>query len=171
MEMSTKSFWSRENQFSNHRRTVLQPPENPNKERKYSNKRSTEPDGSENKRRKTCTPGEVPLNSHKQFVKEWAEKYPQWHRGEKYIFVGAKDGAAVKRLFSSDPPMPVDHLIRIAVAAWQRTDLFNCRQASSISGFVSRINDIRAELNSTRNGKNVDHNQMQEKTKINVRIE
>ena len=67
--------------------------------------------------------------------------------------------------------MPVDHLIRIAVAAWQRTDLFNCRQASSISGFVSRINDIRAELNSTRNGKNVDHNQMQEKTKINVRIE
>lgn len=84
-------------------------------------------------------------NLHAEFFERWKTEYPKAHNGEAYVFQGAKDGSAVKRLITSG--LTLDHLFRIANNAWARSDLFNCKQAASIAGFAARINDIRAELN------------------------
>lgn len=94
--------------------------------------------------------GEVKeLSAHADFVKLWTDEYPKFHDGEKYVFQSGKDGAAVKALISTSEKTPLE-LLRIAVAAWKSPDKFNCKSAASLTGFNSKINEIRAELNKGR---------------------
>ena len=82
--------------------------------------------------------------AHAEFIAAWVKSYPEHHSGAAYVVQGGKDGSAVKKLVAN---LTVEKLMRIAVAAWQNSDEFNCKQAASIAGFASRINEIRAELN------------------------
>jgi len=116
-------------------RPHVQPLDDPIKERKDLKKGSCE-ESELTKQRKS----EVA-----EFTKRWCEEFPTYNDGEKYIHQGAKDGVAAKALLGNG--VPVDVAIGTAIDAWQNKTLFNCRHSVSISGFKSRYNEIRAELN------------------------
>jgi hypothetical protein len=99
----------------------------------------------ETQKRQSSAPSAAASNpsAHAVFVKAWADAYLEAF-GDPYIFSGGKDGAAVKRLLNSG--MTPDDLLAIARQAWTHGKQFNCKQAASIAGFASRLNDIRAEL-------------------------
>jgi hypothetical protein len=82
-------------------------------------------------------------SQHQVFIERWCDDYLKI-RGEKYLVTGGKDGQAVKRLLAVEPD--IDLLMKIARGAWKHPDLFHCKNSFSICGFVSRFNDIRAEL-------------------------
>lgn len=86
----------------------------------------------------------VQQSKHKQFIDLWCTAY-EAKFGSKYAFMGGKDGEAVKRLLAFG--FEVEHLIRIAKAAWEHPTSFFCKMAGSITGFMAKLNDIRAELN------------------------
>jgi hypothetical protein len=98
-------------------------------------------------------PDELPLddnpdggstsNGHTEFIRLWTECYPK-HFNRQYVFVGGKDGSAVKRLLKTTGLAP-DELIDVAERAWDNGG-FNCNQSASISGFSSRYNQIMQEL-------------------------
>lgn len=92
-----------------------------------------------------------PDGDHAEFIRRWTALYPKFHDGEEYLFQGAKDGSAVSRLLKMKQKTP-DEWERCFVAAWKRPDLFNCAFAASIAGFVSRFNEIGAEINAARKG-------------------
>lgn len=82
-----------------------------------------------------------PSSEHKQFIQDWVEAYKaHWKFG--YVFAGAKDGTAVKTLLKA---MPSSEALRVARAAWAHGG-FWCKQAATIAGFASKLNEIRAEL-------------------------
>ena len=103
--------------------------------------------GAEDTQKTLTTPApsaaEPKASAHTAFVNAWGDAYLEAF-GDPYIFAGGKDGSAVKRLLKSG--LPTDDLLALARAAWSRGHLFNCKQAASIAGFASRLNDIRAEL-------------------------
>lgn len=80
----------------------------------------------------------------KQFESKWCEEYPKHHDGVKYLHGGAKDTKATKRMLSAFSPA---ELIAIAIRAWKNPNGFNCKQAATICGMASRLNDIQQELN------------------------
>lgn len=86
---------------------------------------------------------EPKASAHTVFVKAWGDAYLEAF-GDPYLFAGGKDGSAVKRLLKAG--LTTEELLVIARAAWGRGHLFNCKQAASIAGFASRLNDIRAEI-------------------------
>lgn len=91
---------------------------------------------------------EVQKSKHKLFIDQWCTAY-EAKFGSKYAFMGGKDGSAVTKLLSFG--FEIEHLMRIAKAAWENPpNTFFCKMAGSIPGFMSRINEIRAELNSIR---------------------
>lgn len=94
------------------------------------------------KQRQTPT---QPFSKHNEFIALWCSAYATKHGG-KYLFL-AKDAAAVAKLVNT---FEVEHLMRIAKAAWDHQELFACKAANSLTGFMSRINDIRAELEQWR---------------------
>lgn len=73
----------------------------------------------------------------------WCLKYQETFKVP-YKFEGAKDGKAADSLLSL--LIPSETLIDIAVRAWRKSDGFWCKQAASLSGFSSKLNNIRAEL-------------------------
>lgn len=89
------------------------------------------------------------LSAHAEFIQEWELAYKE-HFGENYAFQSGKDAAAVKQLLTSSKKSPSE-LLRIAKAAWNHRGFFS-KGAASISGFNSKFNDIRNELNLNRNG-------------------
>lgn len=90
---------------------------------------------------------EAQLSKHKLFIDLWCKAY-EAKFGEKYAFMGGKDGECVKRLLAFG--LEVEHLMRVAKAAWEHPKDYFCKSASSITGFMSRLNEIRAELNAMR---------------------
>lgn len=86
-------------------------------------------------------------SQHKEFIERWCAGY-EAKFGAKYAFMGGKDGEAVKKLLAFG--FDIDHLMRIAKAAWEHPTGFFCKMAVSLTGFMSRINEIRAELNTMR---------------------
>lgn len=82
---------------------------------------------------------------HAEFIRRWVALYPQYHDGEEYLLQGAKDGSQLSRLLKSKPK-PISDWERCFVAAWEHKDLFNCSSSASIAGFVSRFNEIAAEV-------------------------
>lgn len=86
--------------------------------------------------------GNSTTSPHKAFIETWCQMYEQAF-GDKYVFHGGRDGAAVKRLLETG--MEPDKLVSLAVKAWGRAS-FNCKQSTSITGFASRINEIRHEF-------------------------
>lgn len=81
----------------------------------------------------------------------WCSEYPKHHGGDGYVFQGPRDGQAADRLLKAG--FTPEAAIELARRAWKRPDLFNCRQAATLSGFTCRINEIRAELKGDGNGK------------------
>jgi len=85
----------------------------------------------------------APAPGHRDFVQGWGERY-QKKFGRAYVFQGGKDASAVKRLLKATGKS-ADLLLAEVERAWGSAG-FNCKQAVSISGFVSRYNEIQAEL-------------------------
>lgn len=73
----------------------------------------------------------------------WCLKYKETFN-QPYKFEGAKDGKAADSLVLLN--IPSETIIDIAVRAWRKSDGFWCKQAASLSGFSSKLNNIRAEL-------------------------
>lgn len=78
-----------------------------------------------------------------EFKLAWVDYFEQFHK-EKYLYSGAKDTQAIKRLLTLGTT--VDDLLDTAWAAWRHPDKFNCKQAATIAGFACRLNDIKIEL-------------------------
>lgn len=102
-----------------------------------------------------------PWTQHQQFFDAWCKAfYDKFKIG--YPVMGGKDGAAVKKLLAfaseirADRPTgfdEVEHLMRIAKAAWDHPETFACRQARTLGGFMSKFAEIRIELEEMRTGK------------------
>lgn len=101
------------------------------------------------------TSSPVGESEHSKFIRVWTEEYPNHHGGENYVFQGGKDGAHVKTLLASG--VGIEKLIKIAIAAWKLPLDFDCKSAASISGFASKLNDIRNRLNALQGQKNGSH--------------
>lgn len=86
-------------------------------------------------------------SEHHRFIQLWCAAFEQKF-GEKYAFVGGRDGEAVKKLIGFG--LPTEHLIRIAKAAWEHPEEFFCKRAASLTGYMSRLNEIRMELNALK---------------------
>ena len=88
-----------------------------------------------------------PASPHKLFIEGWCALYRE-RLGYTYMFQGAKDAAAVKRLLATG--IPVESLLATARAAWVQTDKAKCWRCAShsrdIATFASGFNAIRAEL-------------------------
>lgn len=83
---------------------------------------------------------------HAALLKLWTEEYPKHHDGEPYLISGGKDGKAASELLKASGKTPAQ-LHRMFIAAWAHPKEFNCKAASTLSGFLSRYNEIREELN------------------------
>lgn len=94
-----------------------------------------------------------PSSDHARFISIWMEEYPKHHSGEEYAFQSGKDASAVKQLLQTSKKTP-EELIKMAIASWNNAVGFHSGWAASISGFNSRFNDIRNELNTMMNVKN-----------------
>lgn len=92
-------------------------------------------------------PPAKPTENHNGFIKAWADAY-QAAFGVAYLFAGGKDASAVKRLLASG--LSGSDLLALAQAAWKKPGAFNCKQAVSIAGFASRLNEIRAEVGAAK---------------------
>lgn len=90
-------------------------------------------------------------SDHKAFVLKWCAGYREVFK-EKYAFQPGKDGQAAKQLLAASGKTP-DELMVIARAAWANGGGFSSKSAASLSGFNSKFNEIRQELNQTTNGK------------------
>lgn len=88
-----------------------------------------------------------PNPEHKAFIDGWCQNFRALH-GFDYVFSGGKDAKAVKELLKMGI-LRLD-LLEFAKQAWERnkTDstAWNCKQASTIAGFRTYINQIRTEL-------------------------
>lgn len=86
----------------------------------------------------------APVKSLKrQLTDGWNAAYQEAHQYT-YKFGGVKDGRAADDLLKLG--LSVDQILSIAAQAWKRPLDFNCKQASSLAGFSSRFNEIRAEI-------------------------
>lgn len=83
------------------------------------------------------------MNSdHTKFIEGYCALYRQ-HFKEPYIFAGAKDGTAVKRLLAAK--VPVDKALAVARESFSRSG-YPWDMASSIAGLVSSWSIIVAAL-------------------------
>lgn len=88
------------------------------------------------------------------FIKRWCDEYLEV-KGTKYIVARGKDTGNVKSLLKQMPD--IDHLMKVARAAWKRPHEFNCKQAASLVGFCTRYNDIVEELRAIKQNGNGSH--------------
>lgn len=88
------------------------------------------------------------VSDHKALIKFWCESYEK-EFGFPYVFL-AKDAAAVKKLLAS---LDMERLVRIFKAAWVQRDVYPCSASKTLTGLLSKINEIRDALNAQRNGK------------------
>lgn len=77
---------------------------------------------------------------HTEFIAGWFEAYKLAH-GVAYVMQKERDPAAVKRIVAAQD-VPVHRLLECAKRAWHNEKDFNCGQARTIAGFVSRFNYI-----------------------------
>jgi hypothetical protein len=85
-----------------------------------------------------------PNPDHKIFIDLWSERYVAKFKVP-YVFKGGADASAVSRILTASKMTPAV-LMTIAELAWNKPMEFNCKQAVSIAGFVSRFNEIRQEI-------------------------
>lgn len=98
-----------------------------------------------------------------EFIALWSAAYFKTN-GEKYLLTGKKDKVAVRHLLQHSGKSQPD-IMRVAEAAWKHNGFFS-KSAASLSGFDSKFNEIRSELNDLhkKGGKNGDRPQ---KTPVN----
>lgn len=113
-------------------------------ERKEKENRNGMPTGSERVRAPVVA--KERSGDHRDLIRRWVDEYPKHHDGETYLFQEGKDGSAVSKLLKTSGKTP-EELQRMFVTAWSHPTEFNCKSATSISGFLSRFNEIREELN------------------------
>lgn len=80
-------------------------------------------------------------------IAPWCEEYARTH-GWKYRFNGNIDGPAAVRLIKSG--IPIEELISVARQAWANPTGFYSKQAATLAGFDSKLNEIRKELAALR---------------------
>jgi hypothetical protein len=85
------------------------------------------------------------------FIARWCDEYLEV-KGTKYIVARGKDTGHAKSLLKQIPD--IDHLMKVARAAWKRPHEFNCKQAASLVGFCTRYNDIVSELRAIKQNSN-----------------
>lgn len=87
----------------------------------------------------------------KVFVEGWSAAY-EADRGVKYVFGGAKDGTAVKRLAAIG--LSSDELLAMARRAWKQRGkaFFYCEKVVTIATFAAFFNQVRAELSARPTG-------------------
>ena len=90
------------------------------------------------------TPPPAIAGEHQAFFQGWTEGFKKQF-GFDYVVDGGRDGKAVKELLRTGI-LRID-LLEIAKKAWSNQKAFSCRQSSTIHGFHSYFNQIRAELN------------------------
>ena len=76
----------------------------------------------------------------KKFTELWCLEFPKHHQGCKYLYGGAKDTEAAKKMLGVFPP---EELIALAIKAWKNKADFNCKQAVTIAGMGCRFNEIQ----------------------------
>lgn len=89
-----------------------------------------------------------PVCKHTELIDLWCKAFLDWFKCE-YVFL-AKDAAAVKQLVAK---FDVDHIMRIALAAWAHKDTYPCNMALTLPKLLSHINEIREWLNANHTGK------------------
>lgn len=147
-----------DNQQTNQQITIQQPTDN---QRITTNEQGNKEYKETKKPRKEPASGSTPssslsassLSAHRQFIDRWMAAYPSHHHGNTYAFQAGKDGQAVRHLLSTSRLEP-EELMRVAVEAWAHPAKFHCASAASLTGFNSRFNEIRAELQTLRSGGN-----------------
>lgn len=87
--------------------------------------------------------------THAMFTELWVAAFAASF-GERYIFSGGKDGAAVRRLLRETERDP-QWLVELAGTAWSAhaatpRRFFHCGRAGTIAGFAAAYNDIVKEL-------------------------
>lgn len=112
-------------------------------------------EGTERKKEKPSAMPSPPSGEHKAFADGWCQNFRASH-GFDYVFSGSKDGRAVSDLLKMGI-LRID-LLEIAKRAWARNKAdqkaWNCKQAETIAGFRSYINQIRSELENEHNAVN-----------------
>lgn len=83
-----------------------------------------------------------------EFLAGWENAYQELNK-ETYPHGGAKDTQAIKRLLLLGS---VDELLDTAWEAWKHPEKFNCAQAVTIAGFVSRYANVKVDLKLCKNG-------------------
>ncbi len=85
------------------------------------------------------------------FVEQWSAAY-ETDRHVKYVFSGAKDGSAVKRL--SAIGVSASDLIAMVRRAWRANGkaFFYCGKCTTIAEFAAFFNQVRAELSARPSG-------------------
>lgn len=84
------------------------------------------------------------VSEHRRFTDSWVSSYKQRFKS-KYFFNGPKDGSAVSRLLAAGES--VDGLMETAQKAWAELGTgFLYQQSTTIAGFASKLNEIRAVL-------------------------
>lgn len=83
---------------------------------------------------------------HKRFIELWCKFHVDVF-GDRYVFMGGKDGAMLKRLLKATD-ICVEDLVICARNAWRNKKAFHCRNSTSIAYFCSNFNAIKRELES-----------------------
>ncbi len=84
----------------------------------------------------------------KQLIDGFYDAYKQFH-GETYVVTPGKDTSAAKRLVAL---FTVEDLLDTAWEAWKHPEKFACRQALTIAGFASKINEVKVDIKLSANG-------------------
>jgi len=88
-------------------------------------------------------PAGTPVDEHKRAIALFTEAHLQ-DVGSKYVFVGARDGKAVKMLLKAGATP--ERIVEVARAAWKLAGQFPFTSAGSLSGLYSKWNEITAAL-------------------------
>lgn len=142
------------------------------KQKVFSKQRSLAGKKSAEKRKRTLTTVEIPLNENptegqreinstitstitstttekktpsptREFTDLWKSQYLET-LGQPYMFQEVKDGSAVARLLKVG--LPPAHLIEIAKKAWRHNGWYCQKHSKTIATFTSQFNSIRDEV-------------------------
>lgn len=86
---------------------------------------------------------------YKPFVEQWVKLYAA-HFGEPYVMNGGRDGKQLSQFLKTAPHLSLERMCDVAQRGWteQETNPFckACKASVTICGYVTRWNEITAEL-------------------------